>query len=242
MKKFLLFVFLVGAATLAGCTLLYPHWGQTPQPTTSASSSDGTTVAPSDTPSQSASPTTPVKKKAAAVELMDSQVDSGAMTISVVAHVTNVAEDGGKVAAGDQQLRFGVADDVGGLGRGQARGDRHQHGPGALRSPDQGEIFDAVFQQHREGLARADAVGAQEVGEAVRFGVHLAEAHLLARSGHDHGGMIRAGRGVRDRVHRHLFSLSHAAPSSRGRAAWRGNYARRAASLWSFHVDCRPRW
>lgn len=95
MKKFLLFVILVGAATLAGCTLLYPHWGQTPQPTTSASSSDGTTDAPSETPSQSASPTTPVKKKAASVELMDSQVDSGALTISVVAHVTNVAEDGG---------------------------------------------------------------------------------------------------------------------------------------------------
>ena len=95
MKKFLLFVILVGVATLAGCTLLYPHWGQTDQPTTSASPSDSSSVSPTDGPSATPSATTPVKKKAASVEIMDSQVDSGALSISVVAHVTNVAEDGG---------------------------------------------------------------------------------------------------------------------------------------------------
>ena len=92
MKKFLLFVVLVGVATLAGCTLLYPHFGQTAAPTTAPSSSQSSSA------SQSAAPQptqTQVVKGKAVVEIMNADVDTSALAINVVAHVTNIAEDGG---------------------------------------------------------------------------------------------------------------------------------------------------
>ncbi|MEN9606983.1 MAG: hypothetical protein RL605_811 [Actinomycetota bacterium] len=95
MKKFLLFVVLVGVAALAGCTLLYPNWGKTaaPSTTTSASSSAEPTTADSGNPTPSQSQAAPKGK--ATVEVMNADVDSSALAINVVAHVTNVAEDGG---------------------------------------------------------------------------------------------------------------------------------------------------
>lgn len=95
MKKFLLFVVLVGVATLAGCSLLYPNWGQAPsqssssEPSQSNSQSSGETTAPQPTETQA------VPKKNASVEVMSVDVDSSALAINVVAHVTNIAEDGG---------------------------------------------------------------------------------------------------------------------------------------------------
>ena len=136
------------------------------------------------------------------------------------AFLADIAEQPREIARGDQQLRLRVADDVGGLGRGKARGDRHQHRAGALRPPDQREVLNPVFQQHREGIARIDPVGAQQVRKAVRFRLHFAIGDLLARSGHDDSGVIGTARGVRDRMHRHYFSpMPHCAFSGCGLGA-----------------------
>lgn len=94
MKKFLLFVVLVGVATLAGCTLLYPNWGKTAAPTTAPSQSQSTV--PSSTDSAAPTPTqSQVVKGKASVEIINADVDSSALAINVVAHATNFAEDGG---------------------------------------------------------------------------------------------------------------------------------------------------
>lgn len=94
MKKFLLFVVLLGVATLAGCTLLYPNWGATnalsasTEPTQSQAPSESETAAP--LPTETAAP-----QAKAAVELMNVEVDSSALAINVVAHMTTIAENGG---------------------------------------------------------------------------------------------------------------------------------------------------
>ena len=93
MKKFLLFVVLVGVATLAGCTLLYPNWGKTAAPQPSQSQSQTT---PASTESATPEPTqSQIVKGKASVEIINADVDSSALAINVVAHATNFAEDGG---------------------------------------------------------------------------------------------------------------------------------------------------
>ncbi len=94
MKKFLVFVVLVGVATLAGCTLFYPNWGQTPTQSAAPSESESQPVAtepadPQPTESQAA------PKGKATVEIMSADVDTSALAINVIAHVANIAEDGG---------------------------------------------------------------------------------------------------------------------------------------------------
>jgi uncharacterized protein YceK len=78
--------------SLSGCALLYPNWGTTQSPGTSASAQPSQSA--SSSASASATPTTPSKAKAT-VQIDDASSDATAGTISVIAEVTNVAEDGG---------------------------------------------------------------------------------------------------------------------------------------------------
>lgn len=94
MKKFLLFVVLLGIGSVAGCSLLYPNWGTTVSP------SDSMTASPSEpTSSGTTEPqpteTQPVTKKTAKVEIMMADVDTSAKSISVIAQVVGIAEDHG---------------------------------------------------------------------------------------------------------------------------------------------------
>jgi len=84
----------VAGMSLAGCSLLYPHWGATTFPTDGPTSSSSA-PAPTATASASATPTTkPVQ--AAKVVILQNNVDATAGVVDVVAQVTNVAEDGGQ--------------------------------------------------------------------------------------------------------------------------------------------------
>ena len=94
MKKFLLFVVLLGIGSVAGCSLLYPNWGTTVSP------SDSMTASPTEpTATDSANPepteTQAVQKKNAKVEIMMADLDTSAKAISVVAQVVGIAESTG---------------------------------------------------------------------------------------------------------------------------------------------------
>jgi hypothetical protein len=95
------------ALTLSGCSLLYPNWGTTQNPSTSQS------VEPSQSASASVepSPTTSTKGEAK-VEIDMANVDATAGVVSVVAEVTNFNEDGGlctlTLQAGNQTKKVSV--------------------------------------------------------------------------------------------------------------------------------------
>lgn len=74
------------ALTLSGCSYFYPHAGETPTPSHSASESS--------TPSASPSETTPVALKNVSVEIMDASADIND-GVSVIAHILNTSEDDG---------------------------------------------------------------------------------------------------------------------------------------------------
>jgi PBP1b-binding outer membrane lipoprotein LpoB len=91
MKKFAsILVATAIALSLSGCSLLYPNWGTDQKPDTSQS------AAPSESASEtpSASPTA-VNKLKATLRIDDASADATAGVISVIAQVTNVAQDGG---------------------------------------------------------------------------------------------------------------------------------------------------
>ena len=78
------------ATTLSGCALLYPHWGTTDEPSTSASSD------PSSSASASASASaSDVPKKAAKVQIDSATIDPATGMLEVWAQATNFNEDGG---------------------------------------------------------------------------------------------------------------------------------------------------
>ncbi|MFM6977706.1 MAG: hypothetical protein ACKOWR_03205 [Micrococcales bacterium] len=91
MKKFAsILVATAIALSLSGCALLYPNWGTTQSPGTSQS------AAPSESASETPSPTpTTVNKLKASVRIDDASSDATAGVISVIAQVTNIAQDGG---------------------------------------------------------------------------------------------------------------------------------------------------
>ncbi|MEY4296291.1 MAG: hypothetical protein RL016_137 [Actinomycetota bacterium] len=95
MKKFLLFVVLVGVAVFAGWSLMNSFNNATPTPSQSASQSAAPSETSSNNPEPTPTQTQAVKQKNASVEIISADIDSGAMAINVVAHATNVAEDGG---------------------------------------------------------------------------------------------------------------------------------------------------
>ena len=95
------------ALTLSGCSLLYPNWGTTQNPSTSQS------VEPSQSASETAEPTpTNSTKGEAKVEIDMASVDATAGVVSVVAEVTNFNEDGGTctltLQAGNQTKKVSV--------------------------------------------------------------------------------------------------------------------------------------
>ncbi|MEN9713782.1 MAG: hypothetical protein RLZZ164_446 [Actinomycetota bacterium] len=78
------------ATSLSGCALLYPHWGTTDNPGSSASSQ------PSSSASASASASaSDVPKKAAKVQIDSSSIDPATGMLEVWAQATNFNEDGG---------------------------------------------------------------------------------------------------------------------------------------------------
>ncbi len=78
------------ALSLSGCSLLYPNWGTTQNPSTSQSSE------PSQSASASQEPTPTTSAKGEATVFIDmANVDATAGVLSVVAGVSNFNEDGG---------------------------------------------------------------------------------------------------------------------------------------------------
>ncbi len=80
------------AAALTGCSIFYPHWGETASPSDSATPSESATSQP--TPSESATPTTKPKQPVS-VDVLQSNADSGSALITVIAQATGISEDGG---------------------------------------------------------------------------------------------------------------------------------------------------
>ncbi len=84
---------------LSGCSVFYPHWGETtmPTPTKTASPSSSATSQPSPTQSATASATpSATPKHKAVLEVLSSEVDSETGLLTVVAQVINTAEGGGQ--------------------------------------------------------------------------------------------------------------------------------------------------
>ncbi|MEY4743011.1 MAG: hypothetical protein RIR34_350 [Actinomycetota bacterium] len=94
MKFLKLAAIAVAGLSLAGCSLLYPHWGATTFPTDGPTSSS---TAPAPTASASATPSATTKPvQAAKVVILQNNVDATAGVVDVVAQISNVAEDGGQ--------------------------------------------------------------------------------------------------------------------------------------------------
>ena len=84
---------------LSGCTVFYPHWGETAMPTptktVSPSSSASIEPSPSESTTASATPSAAPKNKAV-LEILSSEADSETGLLTVVAQVINTAESGGR--------------------------------------------------------------------------------------------------------------------------------------------------
>ncbi|MFM6963907.1 MAG: hypothetical protein ACKOWJ_06600 [Micrococcales bacterium] len=93
MKKFALILAASAIATsLAGCSLLYPNWGTTQNPGTSASAEPSGSGQPS-----SSSSSSPSSTKASAKVVIDSAaIDPATGVLEVWAEATNFNEDGGQ--------------------------------------------------------------------------------------------------------------------------------------------------
>jgi hypothetical protein len=93
------FAAIVGATLLAGglsgCSLLYPNWNTTANPSDSASASASSSTSPSASASATPTPTPTVARAKAQISLLDSGVDTAGGVVFGVAEVTNVVEDGG---------------------------------------------------------------------------------------------------------------------------------------------------
>jgi hypothetical protein len=94
-KKLLIAIVITSATlSLSGCDVFYPHSSQSPTPSDSASPSETPSVDPSESPS--ATPTqTSIAREKVTVRILQSSTDAGAGTISVVAEVADISEDGG---------------------------------------------------------------------------------------------------------------------------------------------------
>lgn len=97
MKPLKIAAILLSSTALAGCSLLYPHWGATTFPTDGPSSSSISSASASASPTASGTPSptvAPIQK--AVVNILQSSVNATAGVVDVVAQVTNVAESGGQ--------------------------------------------------------------------------------------------------------------------------------------------------
>jgi len=84
------------AATVSGCSLLYPNMGK---PTDSPSPSATETETPTPTPTPTETETPEPTKDPATVEILDAYVDIQGGVLQVVAQITNFSEDGGTCTA-----------------------------------------------------------------------------------------------------------------------------------------------
>ena len=73
-------VVLIVSLSLTGCTLFYPNWGATTAPVVTPTDSASPTAEPSETPT-----TPPKPKQPVTVDIVQSETDSVAGTISVIA-------------------------------------------------------------------------------------------------------------------------------------------------------------
>ncbi|MFM1845715.1 MAG: hypothetical protein RIS19_188 [Actinomycetota bacterium] len=84
------------AATVSGCSLLYPNMGKptdSPSPTATETETPEPTVTPTET--ETPEPT----KDPATVEILDAYVDTQNGVLQVVAQITNFSEEGGTCTA-----------------------------------------------------------------------------------------------------------------------------------------------
>lgn len=93
MKKFALVLASLAIVTsVSGCSLLYPNWGTSQNPSTSESAQPSASAAPSNSASS-----TPADTKASAKVVIDSaNIDPSTGTLEVWAEATNFNEDGGQ--------------------------------------------------------------------------------------------------------------------------------------------------
>jgi hypothetical protein len=91
MKK-VLSATIVFAATafLSGCSIFYPHWGETPSP----SDSPSVTASASATPTESATPSA-TPKQPVSVDILQGDADAATALVTVIAQATGISEDGG---------------------------------------------------------------------------------------------------------------------------------------------------
>lgn len=87
----------VSAVALTGCSLLYPNWDSTLEPSDpQVSETPSQSATPTQQPSESSTPTaTPKIKNPANVVITDSGVDAAAGVVYAVAEITNRAENVG---------------------------------------------------------------------------------------------------------------------------------------------------
>ena len=78
------------SVSLSGCTLFYPNWGATTAPVETPSESASPTSEPSPTQTTPPKPKQPVN-----VDIVQSNSDSAAGTVSVIAQASGVSEDDG---------------------------------------------------------------------------------------------------------------------------------------------------
>lgn len=84
------------AAGLSGCSILYPNWDTTANPSDSSTPSASSSAEPTETTSAEPSASPTVAKGKAQISFVDSGVDTAAGVIYAVAAVANVVEDGGQ--------------------------------------------------------------------------------------------------------------------------------------------------
>jgi hypothetical protein len=99
---------------------------------------------------------------------------------------------------GDQHAATAIADDVLGLRRGQLRRDAGAVDAGALGRPQHLEIARAVVHEDGHAVAALQAERAKQLRALVGALVELAEAHRLARAGHDVGRLVRGRERMAD--------------------------------------------
>ena len=101
----------------------------------------------------------------------------------------------------DDRLGAAVVDDVGRLGRGQVGVDRDVVQTAAARRPHDGVEVLVVLHQNGDGVALAQTVLAEEVGEAVGARLEFGERQHRPRRMDDDGGLVGVGGGMFANLH-----------------------------------------
>lgn len=84
----------LSALSLSGCDVFYPHPNQSPTVSESPSASESPSETPSQTPSATPTATTKPRQQQE-IRVLQASADSAAGTITVIAEVADISEDGG---------------------------------------------------------------------------------------------------------------------------------------------------